>query len=75
MAGTPPASRGGGVIIPISIISDRDPKFNLEILEKIARGFRHSTEFQHSIPPTDGWTIRESDPSVRRYAEKLCDRL
>ena len=25
------------------------------ILGKIARGFRHSTEFQHSFPPVDGW--------------------
>ena len=28
-----------------------------EILRKIARGLRHSTEFQYSVPPTNGWTI------------------
>ena len=31
------------------------------------------TEFQHSFPPVHGWTIRDSDSSFRRYAEKLCD--
>ena len=53
--------------IPISIISDRDPGFT--------SSFGHSTEFQHSIPPADGWTIGKSDSGVGRYAEKLCDRL
>ena len=38
---------------------------------KVARDFGHSTEFQHSVLPTNGWTIRESDPSVGRYAKKL----
>ena len=28
-----------------------------EILGKIARGLGHSTEFQYSVPPTNGWTI------------------
>ena len=60
--------------IPISIISDRDPRF-FEILGKITRGFGHLTEFQHNISPEKGWTIEKSDPSVGRYAEKLCDRL
>ena len=45
------------------------------ILGKVARGIGHSTEFQHIILPADGWTIEKSDPSVGRYAEKLCDRL
>ena len=47
----------------------------LEILRKIARGLGHSTEFQYSVPPADGWTVRESDPDSGRYAKELCDRL
>ena len=46
----------------------------LKILGKIARGFRHSTEFQHSVPPTDGWTIGKSNLDSRRHAKELCDR-
>ena len=61
--------------IPISIISDRDPRFTFEILGKIARGLGHSTEFQYSVPPADGWTIIESDPDSGRYVKELCDRL
>ena len=45
------------------------------ILGKIARGLRHSTEFQYSVPPADRWTIRESDSDYGRYAKELCDRL
>ena len=61
--------------IPISIISDRDPRFTSIFYRKFARAFGYSTDFQHIVPPTDGWTIRKSDPSVGRYAKKLCDRL
>ena len=61
--------------IPISIISDRDPRFTSRFWGKIARGFRHSTEFQYSVPLADGWTVRESDPYSGRYVKELCDRL
>ena len=37
------------------------------------KGFGHSIEFQHSVPPVDGWTIGKSDLSVGRYGERLCD--
>ena len=40
--------------IPISIISDRDPRFTLIFWGKNARGLGHSTEFQYSVPPADG---------------------
>ena len=61
--------------IPISIISDRDPRFTSIFLGKITRGFGHSTEFQYSVPPADGWTVRDSDSDYGRYAKELCDRL
>ena len=60
--------------IPISIISYRDPSLP-RVLGKVVRGFGHSTEFQHIVPPAKGWTIGKSDPSVGRYVEKLCNRL
>ena len=46
-----------------------------EILGNIARGLGHSTKFQYSVPPTNGWTVRDSDPDYGRYAKELCDRL
>ena len=58
--------------IPISIILDRS-KVCLEILGKIARGFRHSTEFQHNVPPIDGWTITKSNSDFGKHAKELCD--
>ena len=42
---------------------------------EIARGLGHSIEFQYSVPPTDKWTVRESDSDYGRYAKELCDRL
>ena len=60
---------------PIFIISDQDPRFTSRFWGKIARGLGHSTEFQYSVPPVDGWTVRESDPDYGRYAKELCDRL
>ena len=61
--------------IHISIISDRDPRFTLRFRGKNARGLGHSIEFQYSVPPADGWTVRESDPDSGRYAKELCDQL
>ena len=40
--------------IPISIISNRDSRFTSRFWRKFSRGFGHSTEFQHSVPPADG---------------------
>ena len=60
--------------IPITIISDRDVRFTSR-LGKIAKGFRHSTEFQHIVPPTDEWTIIKSNLDSGRHAKQLCDRL
>ena len=60
--------------IPITIILDRDLRFTSR-LGKIAKGFRHSTEFQHSVPQTDEWTIRKSNSDSGRHAKELCDRL
>ena len=45
----------------------------LEILGKIARGIKHFTEFQHNVPPTDGWTIRNSNLDYGRHSKELCD--
>ena len=44
-----------------------------KLVELYIREIVHAIEFQHIVPPADGWTIEKSDPSVGRYAEKLCD--
>ena len=63
--------------ILISIIHYFRPRSEvyLEIFGKIARGFRHSTEFPHNVPPTDRWTIKKSNSDYGRHAKELCDRL
>ena len=50
--------------IPVSIISDRDPRFSSRFWVKL-QVFRQSIEFQHNFPPAGGWTIRDSDSSFR----------
>ena len=61
--------------IPISIISDRDPRFTSRFWGKLKNDLGHSTEIQYRVPLADGWTVKESDPDYGRYAKELCDRL
>ena len=61
--------------IPKSIISDRDLRFTSRFWGKLQEGLGNRPNFEHSIPLSNGWTIGNSDPSIGRYAKKLCDRL
>ena len=61
--------------IPILIISDRDPRFTSRFWENLQEALGTQLNFSTAFHPADGWTIGKNDPSVGRYAEKLCDRL
>ena len=60
--------------IPISIISDRDLRFTLrfwgKLQEALGTRLNFSTTFHHKQMDN-----QNSDPSVGRYDEKLCDQL
>ena len=60
--------------IPGSIISDRDRRFTSRFWGKLQETLGTQLNF-NSVPPVDGWTIRESDPDSGRYVKELCDRL
>ena len=61
--------------IPISIISDRDPRFTSRFWEKLQEALGIRLNFSTAFPPADRWTVRENDPYYGRYAKELCDRL
>ena len=60
--------------IPISIISDRDPRFTSRFWGKLQEALGTRLNFSTSFHPADGWTVRESDPDSGRYAKELCDQ-
>ena len=61
--------------VPVSIVSDRDPRFHIQVLAQFANSFRYSPTSQHSISSSDGWPFREDHSDVRGYAESLCDGI
>ena len=61
--------------IPVSIISDRDPRFTSRFWEKLQEALGTRLNFSTAFHLSDGWIIRESDPNSGRYVKELCDRL
>ena len=56
---------------PVSIVSERDPRFTSRFWPKLQDAI--GTKLHFSIPPTDRWPIRENHSDSRRYVESLCD--
>ena len=55
--------------VPVSIVSDRDPRFTSRFWP------RYSPSLQHSISSSDGWPVRKDHSNIRGYAESLCDGI
>ena len=58
--------------IPVSIVSDRDPKFTSQFWQSLQRALGTQLNFSTVFSPSDRWSIRESDPDFRRHVKGLC---
>ena len=43
--------------VPVSIVSDRDPRFTSRFLAKTPESSRYLIALQYCFPPSDGWTV------------------
>ena len=42
--------------IPVSIVSDRDPRFTAH-MEEFPKGYVHMADDEYSFPPSDRWSV------------------
>ena len=60
--------------VPISIVSDRDPRFTAHFWKSFLKGYGHTTNHEYSFPPTDRWSVREDHTGVRGHAASMRPR-
>ncbi|KAL0340161.1 UNVERIFIED_CONTAM: hypothetical protein Sradi_4532900 [Sesamum radiatum] len=57
--------------VPVSIVSDRDPRFTSRFLGKFTRGIGYEITFQYCISSADRRAVRKNDSDSGRYDEGL----
>ena len=55
--------------VPVSIISDRDPRFYFEVLGSFSASIWIKITLQHSLSSSNRWAVRENYPDSGRYVE------
>ena len=43
--------------VPVSIVSDRDPRFMVHFWKSFPKGYGHKVDHEYNFPPTDGWSV------------------
>ena len=60
--------------VPVSIVSDRDPRFKGALLEELPKGYGHTADHEYNFPPTNRWLVREDHTGVRGHAASMRPR-
>ena len=61
--------------IPVSIVSDRDPRFTSRLWPSIQHAFGDKTGHEHCVSPSNRWPIKKSHPSLGRPITGMCARI
>ena len=57
--------------VPVSIVSDRDPRFTVALLEEFPKGYGHTTDYEYSVLPSDRWSVLEDYTGIRGHATSM----
>ena len=54
--------------VPVSIVSDRDPRFTAHFLGEFPESHGDAVDDEHCFSSTDGWSVRDDHPDFRGHA-------
>ena len=58
--------------MPVSIVSDRDPRFTALFLGKFLASHWDTVDDEHNFSSPDGRSVRKDHPDVRGHATGMC---
>ena len=58
--------------VPLSIVSDRDPRFTAHFFGEFPTGYGDTVDDEHNFSSPDGRLVREDHPDIRAHAMSMC---